>query len=285
MQNNLISQAGQMETRGTPNDLLPAMNQVGCIVFGPLIQEVLYPLLHRLRIYPTPRTRITIGFTFISLSMMYATIVQALIYKSPPCRTQPGICGPNQINVWIQAPVYLLMSVGEIFAYVTALEYANENSPKTLEVVVQAVGLLMGGIGSAIAMALTLVAHDPNLIAFYGSLTGTMAITTILFRLLFRDRTKQPVTVDITTSQEDVVLGSMNYARVFQTIDRLPETAPYLDPIDAGGPIVLSCLSLPEFCSHNKDASGAPTLPRQSLRRPLYKYAPRKEHASAGVQQ
>jgi hypothetical protein len=35
MQNNLISQAAQMEASGTPNDLLPAMNQVGCIVLGP----------------------------------------------------------------------------------------------------------------------------------------------------------------------------------------------------------------------------------------------------------
>ncbi|KAF1358616.1 hypothetical protein EJ07DRAFT_67827, partial [Lizonia empirigonia] len=34
MQNNLISQAGQMQTNSTPNDLLPAMNQVGCIVLG-----------------------------------------------------------------------------------------------------------------------------------------------------------------------------------------------------------------------------------------------------------
>jgi POT family proton-dependent oligopeptide transporter len=284
MQNNLISQAGQMETRGTPNDLLPAMNQVGCIVFGPLIQEVLYPLLHRLRIYPTARTRITIGFTFISLSMMYATIVQALIYKSPPCHTQPGICGPNQINVWIQAPVYLLMSVGEIFAYVTAVEYANENSPKTLEVVVQAMGLLMGGVGSAIAMALTLVAQDPNLIVFYGSLTGSMAIIAVIFWLLFRDQTKQLVTVNITTSQDDADLGSMSQARIFQTMDCLPETAPYLEPIDAGGPIVLSCLSLPELCLYNKNASGAPTLPRQSSRRILYTYTPREEHALGGVQ-
>ena len=38
MQNNLISQAAQMEASGTPNNLLPAMNQVGCIVLGPLIQ-------------------------------------------------------------------------------------------------------------------------------------------------------------------------------------------------------------------------------------------------------
>jgi hypothetical protein len=111
-----------------------------------------------------------------------------------------------------------------------------------------------------------------------------MAITAVIFWLLFRDRTKQLVTVNITTSQDDAVLGSMSQGRVFQTMDYLPETAPYLEPIDAGGPIVLSCLSLPEFCLHNKNASGAPTLPRQSSRRILYKYAPRKEHALGGVQ-
>jgi POT family proton-dependent oligopeptide transporter len=254
MQNNLISQAGQMETRGTPNDLLPAMNQVGCIVFGPLVQDVLCPQLHRRRIYPTPRTRITIGFTFIVLSMMYATIVQALIYKSPPCYTQPRGCGPNQINVWIQAPVYLLMSIGEIFACVAALEYANENSPKTLKVVVQAVGLLVGGLGSACAMALTLVAHDPYLIVFYGSLAGCMAVTTILFRRLFRDRTRPLFTVNNTTSQ----------APVHQTMDRLPDAAPSLDTIDAGKSV--SCLSFPELCSQNLNANGAPTPPRRSSR-------------------
>jgi POT family proton-dependent oligopeptide transporter len=187
MQNNLISQAGQMESSGTPNDLLPAMNQVGCIVLGPLVQEILYPLLHRRGVYLTAITRITIGFVFVTLSMMYATIVQTLIYQSPPCYNRPQTCGSNKINVWIQAPLYFFMSAGEIFAYVAAVEYANENSPKGLEVVVQAVSLLIGGAGSAVAMILTLVAHDPNLIAFYSSLTGAMAITTVGFWRFFRN--------------------------------------------------------------------------------------------------
>ena len=69
MQNNLISQAGQMETNGTPNDLLPAMNQVGCIVLGPLTQELLYPFLHRRRVYLTAVSRIAVGFAFVALSM------------------------------------------------------------------------------------------------------------------------------------------------------------------------------------------------------------------------
>jgi POT family proton-dependent oligopeptide transporter len=101
--------------------------------------------------------------------------------------------------VWIQAPLYFLISAGEMFAYVTALDHANENSLKALEIVVQAVGLLVGGVGSACATALTPVAHDPNLIAFYGSLTGGMAITTILFWILFRNNSgRQPSTDSFT---------------------------------------------------------------------------------------
>ncbi|KAF2126190.1 PTR2-domain-containing protein [Dothidotthia symphoricarpi CBS 119687] len=191
MQNNLISQAGQMKTNGTPNDLLPAMNQVGCIVLGPLIQEVFYPFLHRRRIYLGPITRMTIGFVFVALSMLYAMAIQHSIYKSPPCYNRPDTCDhPDSVssrpNVWIQAPLYFLMSAGEIFALVTGMEYAYDYSPKDMKVIVQAVSLLIAGLASAIAMALTTVAHDPNLSWFYGSLTGLMTVTAVIFWIIFR---------------------------------------------------------------------------------------------------
>jgi POT family proton-dependent oligopeptide transporter len=198
MQNNLISQAGQMETKGTPNDLLPALNQVGCIVMGPLIQMGLYPLLHRRRIYIGPVMRITIGFGFMALAMLYATVVQHAIYSSPPCRESLDLCSDLDIgiqgrpNVWLQAPIYFLISTGEIFAYVTGLEYAYDHSPKDMKVIVQAISLLVAGIGSVVALALTPVAHDPNLLIFYASLTGGMTFTAIIFWLVFRkyDRTQ-----------------------------------------------------------------------------------------------
>ncbi|KAF1847658.1 MFS general substrate transporter [Cucurbitaria berberidis CBS 394.84] len=206
MQNNLISQAGQMKTGSTPNDLLPAMNQVGCIVLGPLIQEGLYPFLHKRRIYMKPITRITIGFVFIALAMLYATFVQYAIYASPPCYDHPEQCGNGQRtsmwvlkdsrpNVWIQAPLYFLIAIGEIFAYVTGLEYAYDNSPKDMKVLVQAISLLLGGVGSACAMALAQVAHDPNLIWLYASLTGGMAATALIFWLVFR-KYDTPLSVD-----------------------------------------------------------------------------------------
>jgi len=176
MQNNLISQNAQMETHGTPNDLIGAMNQVGCIVFAPLIQEILYPFLHRRRIYLRPVTRITIGFCFVASSMLYATLVQHFIYSA----------GNTKINVWIQAPLYFLLAIGEVFAMVTAMEYAYDHSPKDMKAVVQAVSLLIAGVGSAIAMALTPAARDPLMVIFYGSLTGAMILTTIIFYVIFR---------------------------------------------------------------------------------------------------
>lgn len=197
MQNNLISQAGQMKTGNTPNDLLPAMNQVGCIVLGPIIQEVLYPFLHKRRIYTKAVTRIAIGFVFIALSMLYATFVQHAIYSSPPCYDHPRECESfrnmelsviknSRPNVWIQAPLYFLIATGEIFAYTTVLEFAYDHSPKDMKAIVQAVSLLVAGVGSAAAMALAEVARDPWLTYLFAALTGGMAITTILFWLLFR---------------------------------------------------------------------------------------------------
>ncbi|KAF3008403.1 peptide transporter ptr2 [Curvularia kusanoi] len=176
MQNNLISQNARMETNGTPNDLVGAMNQVGCIIFAPLIQEVLYPFLHRRRIYLRPVTRIAIGFCFIASAMLYATLVQHFIYAS----------GDTKINIWIQAPLYFLYAIGEVFAMVTAMEYAYDHSPKDMKAVVQAVSLLIAGIGSGFAMALTPAAHDPLMVIFYASLTGAMVLTTIIFYALFR---------------------------------------------------------------------------------------------------
>jgi POT family proton-dependent oligopeptide transporter len=211
MQNNLISQAGQMEMNSTPNDLLPAMNQVGCIVMGPLIQMVLYPLLHRRRIYIGPIMRIAIGFGFMALAMVYATFVQHAIYSAPPCYENASDCEltseqQGRPSVWLQAPIYFLISTGEIFAYVTGIEYAYDHSPKHMTAIVQAIGLLVAGMGSVVALALTPVAHDPNLVIFYASLAGGMAVTAVVFWCMFRNYDRNPSSVAPKQSFESSVI-------------------------------------------------------------------------------
>jgi len=123
--------------------------------------------------------------------------VQHAIYSSPPCYDWPKQCEAmqsmaladiknNRPNVWIQAPLYFLIATGEIFAYTTVMEFAYDHSPKDMKSLVQAISLLVAGIGSASAMALAEVARDPWLTYLFAALTGGMAITTVLFWLLFR---------------------------------------------------------------------------------------------------
>jgi POT family proton-dependent oligopeptide transporter len=199
MQNNLISQASDMNTGSTPNDVLPGMNQVACILISPFVEYVLNPMLAKRRIYLQAVTRIAIGFCFVTLSMLHATLVQHYIYMSPPCFDHPTDCGDrhsvaqDRPNVWIQAPLYFLIATGEVFAMTTAMEYAEKHAPKEMKVLVQAINMLITGIGSAIALVIAEGARDPYLTRFYGSLTGAMAFTTVVFYVVFRNNDRDDV--------------------------------------------------------------------------------------------
>lgn len=176
-----------MSAPGIPNDVLPLANQVSCILLGPLIQGVLYPWLSQRGTYLRPQVRITVGFGLMTMSMAYASVLQRFIYMSSPSLARPStpISG-HKVSIWSQVPIYVLMSAGEIFAYVTALELTYNHAPKDLKVVVQAISLLLGAIGSGLAMALTPIAQDPLMVLYYSLLTTAMGIATILFWVLFR---------------------------------------------------------------------------------------------------
>ncbi|KAL5372372.1 hypothetical protein PMIN02_012624 [Paraphaeosphaeria minitans] len=173
----------------------------------------------------------TIGFGFVVSSMAYAAIVQNIIYSSGPCYDHPRACSsvadrePNHINVWIQAPVFFLIAMGEVWAYVTALEIAYSHAPKNMKSVIQAIFPLMAGIGSASAMGLTTFAHDPNLVTFYASLAGGMAITTVAFWLMFRkhDRDHAEDKSDASVDLADTP-STRRSERTSTIADLVPET-------------------------------------------------------------
>ena len=207
-----------MKTGSTPNDILPGMNQVGCILISPFVEYVLDPMLARRRVYLRPVTRIAIGFSFVVLAMLYATVLQHFIYRSAPCFDHPSNCGDNQSasqarpNVWYQAPVYVLVAAGEVFAMTTAMEYAEKHAPKGMKVLVQAINMLTTGVGSAAALVIAEGARDPYLVYFYGSLAGGMTMTMIIFYVVFRNNDRE----DVVSSPEAgpyVDNGSVNTAR------------------------------------------------------------------------
>jgi POT family proton-dependent oligopeptide transporter len=190
MYNNLISQAGQMNLHGVPNDMIQAMAGVACVVFGPVIQA-LYNFLAKRRIPFGPIARISTAFLICGGGMAYAAGLQKLIYTTGPCYDAPLACPasqgmPNDVNVWLQLPVYVALAVAEIFGLVTASEYSYEKAPRGMRSVVQAMVQLSACLGALLGIAISPAARDPYLVIVYGVLAGVMGLCSVLFWAVFR---------------------------------------------------------------------------------------------------
>lgn len=192
MYNNLISQAGQMKLNGVPNDMIQAMASLACVVFGPIIQA-LYNFLAKRRIPFGPIARISTAFVICAAGMAYAAGLQRMIYNTGPCYDAPLACPaaddgrlPNNVNVWLQVPVYVALAIAEIFGLVTASQYSYEKAPSGMRGVVQATVQLSACLGSLLGMAISPAARDPYLTAVYGALAGVMGLCSVVFWWIFR---------------------------------------------------------------------------------------------------
>jgi POT family proton-dependent oligopeptide transporter len=154
---------------------------------------MLYPFLNNRKISFRPIARITVGFITVIAAMAYAAVVQHLIYNAGPCYDQPLACLasdggriPNNVNVWLQTPIYVILAFAEIFSFVTASEYAYAKAPKDMKAIVQSMTQLTAGVGAALGMAISPVAKDPKLVIMYGALGGAMCVVTMLFWWRFK---------------------------------------------------------------------------------------------------
>lgn len=192
MHNNLISQAGQMNLHGVPNDMIQALSGVACVIFGPVIQW-LYNYLARHRIPFGPMKRIAVAFLICGGAMAYASGLQKLVYSTGPCYNAPLACTasdngriPNDINVWTQLPVYVALAIGEIFGIVTAAQYSYSHAPKDMRSVVQATLQLSACLGSVLGIAISPASRDPWMVIVYASIAGALSVCSLVFWCVFR---------------------------------------------------------------------------------------------------
>ena len=192
---NFVTQAGQMQGHGVPNDLMQNFDPISILVFTPILDRVVYPILRRAGIELRPVARITIGFTFAALCLAYAAIVQHLIYSAGPCYEHPGECPegkdgdsslPNHVHIAVQTPAYVFIGLAEIFISVTGLEYAYTKAPPTMKSFVQSLYLFTNAFGSAISTSLVSVAVDPKFQWMYTGVAISALVTAIVFYFTFR---------------------------------------------------------------------------------------------------
>ena len=194
MVSNFVSMAGTMETHGLPNDLLFNLNPICIIIFIPVVEKGIYPLLRRLHIPFRPITRIAFGFFLASASMVYAAIVQHLIYSSGPCYEYPLECNggetPNRVHIAVQVPAYVFIGLSEIFASITGLEYAFTKAPASMKSLVMSIFLLQNAFGSALGIALSPTSQNPKLVIMYASIAAATLIAGLAFWFCFNKYNK-----------------------------------------------------------------------------------------------
>ncbi|KAF7874202.1 hypothetical protein EAF04_002874 [Stromatinia cepivora] len=189
---NFVSQAGEMNTHGVPNDLSQNFDPIAIILLVPVMDRFVYPLFRKLHIKFRPISRITFGFIVASLSMMYAAIVQHLIYKAGPCYGKPldcpaavlpdGTIQPNNVHFAIQIPAYIFIGVSEIFASVTGLEYAYTKAPVSMKSFVQAMFLLTNAFGFALCQAFIPLVGNPTILwMFVGLACGSFGAGIVFY--------------------------------------------------------------------------------------------------------
>ncbi|KAJ5734032.1 hypothetical protein N7493_002818 [Penicillium malachiteum] len=209
---NFVTQAGQMTGHGIPNDLMQNFDPISIIVFIPLLETFVYPLMRRLNIPFRPITRIALGFVVASLAMMYAAIVQHLIYSAGPCYGNPlcaasevdGSTTGNKVHIAIQTPAYVFIGISEIFASVSGLEYAYTKAPPSMKSFVQSMYLLTNAFGSALAEALTPAAFDPAIMWMFVGLACASFLCGIIFWFTFHHLNAQEDDMNALDADDDM---------------------------------------------------------------------------------
>ena len=196
MTGNLTTQAGTMELHGIPNDVLQNLNPIAIIIWIPIVDHGLYPLLRKMGIAFTPIKRMTTGFFIAALAMVASAVMQYYIYERSPCGwyannkvTAPNgaeiPCPPAPINVWAQCVPYILVGIAEIFTNVTSYEYAYSKAPENMKSLVMSVNLFMSAISAAIGQAFTPLSGDPLLVWNYTTVAVISAVGGIAFWFCF----------------------------------------------------------------------------------------------------
>ncbi|KAG7193121.1 peptide transporter ptr2 [Scheffersomyces spartinae] len=191
MLNNFVSQAGQMETHGLPNDILQAIDSIAIILFIPICERFIYPFIRKFTPFRAI-TKISWGFMFGAAAMAYAAVLQHFIYKAGPCYDHPLACDPkykntpNRIHIAWQVPAYCFIAISEILASITGLEYAYTKAPVRMKSFIMALFLLMTAFGSALGIAMSSTSVDPKLVWTYTGLGVSCFIAGVLFWFTFK---------------------------------------------------------------------------------------------------
>ncbi|KAL4901070.1 hypothetical protein BDW74DRAFT_160693 [Aspergillus multicolor] len=213
-----------LKTDGVPNDLISNFNPLSIIVFAPILNYGLYPLLRRYKIHYGPVARMTTGLLLSSVAGVGYTVLNYYAYKLGPCGKwgssdtcvdENGNAMVAPITIWWIALPYAIGGISELFINVPAYGIAYSRAPKNMRSLVSAINLLNTALAYAIGLACSAVIRDPYLTWDLGGPSIAGFILTGIFYWMFRHIDKEEFT--LTEMEEaDEQKGTAEAAKDYQ---------------------------------------------------------------------
>ncbi|TAF45764.1 MAG: MFS transporter [Sphingobacteriales bacterium] len=136
---------------------IQTVNPFFLLSFIPIFSYFVYPFCEKIGINFTPLRKIGAGLILTALSFVIIALIQTAIDTG------------NQPSVWWQILAYAVLSTGEVLVYLTGLEYAYTQSPKSMKSTMNALFLLTVTIGNLfVSMVNNSIANN----GFFAQLKG-----------------------------------------------------------------------------------------------------------------
>ena len=161
------------------------VNAIFVLMFIPLCQYVIYPTLDRVW-KVTPLRKIGMGLFLIGISFLVSAWIET--------KLAAGV----KLNVGWQMPAYALLTLGEVMASITALEFAYTQAPRTMKSIVQALYLLSISFGNLFTAGVhwfiknpdgSLKLHGAPYYLFYAGVASAATLVFVFFALRYRGQT------------------------------------------------------------------------------------------------
>ncbi|PSK36627.1 hypothetical protein B9Z65_1810 [Elsinoe australis] len=191
-------------TNGVPNDVIQNFNSLSIILFAPILNYGLYPLLRKYHIHYGPVARITTGLFLSTLGGIGYTIINYYAYKLGPCGNMgssetcvdaDGVSLVAPITIWWVAIPFALGGISELFINVPAYGIAYSRAPPNMRGLVSAINLFNTGVAYAIGLACSAVIQDPYLTWDFGGCAIAGGILTVVFWFMFKHIDKEEYTL------------------------------------------------------------------------------------------
>ncbi|KAH7305238.1 general substrate transporter [Stachybotrys elegans] len=225
-----------LRTDGAPNDVLNNFNPLSIIIFSPILNFGLYPMLRKLKIHYGPVMRICTGFLLSTFAGIAYTVLQYYAYETSPCGyygSSDPRCVDNgltsHISVWWMGIPYSIGGISELFINVPAYGIAYSRAPLNMRGLVSAINIFNTAIAYLVSLASSSVVVDPHLIWDFGGPTIVGGVVTVLFWFIFKHIDREEYVLSTMAPETDLLdsTGTTNF--VTKSVHNQYSTLP--DPI------------------------------------------------------